>query len=708
MVRRHRPRLALLSACAVLASLLGLLLFPADAARADTPWGSTGASYRSGLICALPDGRRVALASWAVDGTTAFSVADVTARGSTYGAAPINGAATDLAAGTRGLSAADLAALAYLIGHQGAGSSVEVAETSALVAQSFGGGAAQKQCLGRQGTSAAAAATLALAARRFAGPYTVQVSDVRAKPGSSAPVTATVLSASGVPTPGIAVTFAADGASATGVTGTNGRAGARLIVPPSGGAGVFTATVSEATGLRLIASTPESVALGTPQPVVARASIVPVLHPTPQVSVSGGTALVLAGGSITPTVTVAGTDGYSGTGTVNVVGPVQAPSGDTCTDATYADAPTAWSGTFAFAGDGPQPAGSTGALTPGCYAFAASVTTTDSTPAVTVKAAADPDEAVGVSAIRITQSVGSGLARTGVLTATVTATAATGAEVSATVTTYGPLPVAAGGHCDTGLTWTGAKVLSRSASVTLAGQGDRLTAGVRTPAVAATGCYALVARSTVSQDGRSAAVSAVPGAAGTTVTVIAPTLHVTDSAYDGRQGAPMNGTVHITGTLGLAGSVSVGLVSAPAPVTGCHELTFPATATTAQAGSSTTTVATAGDGDYPFRSPAATQNRCYGVVATLTMSADSTVRVDASAPGDTSVFLAGADAPSSTRVTTHAAAQVRQSREVVVLGITGGVVLLVALALMATAAVVGERKPDPRAGELLVDFNASA
>ena len=513
MAQTRRTRGVVLRALGVAAALVALAVVPmvsAGSAAADTPWGATGSSYKSGVVCALPDGRKVALASWAVDGVTAFSLADVVARGASYGPAPRSGAATDLKAGTGGRSAADLAALAYLIGHPGAGTPVQVAETSALVARTFGAGTAQQACLGRQGTSVAGAAALASSARRFAGPYTVQVAPVQAKPGSTAPVTATVLSASGVPTPGITVSFAVDGTSASAVTGSTGSATAGLVAPTTPSA-VLTASIAEPTGVRLIASRPASVTLAAGTPVVARAAFVPVLHPTPHLTLTGGTALVLAGGSLTPTAIVTGTYGYSGTGAVSVVGPVQAPNDGTCSGASFAGAPAVWSGAFAFAADGPRPVGSTGALKSGCYGFAGSLTTTDSTPAVAVSAAVDPAAAVAVSSLQLTQSTGSGLARTGALTATITATAAAGATVSSTLTTYGPLAAAAGGTCAAGPTWTAAKVLARSVAVGLTNQGgDRLAAAVHTPAVTATGCYALVARSTVTQNGRSAVVTVAP------------------------------------------------------------------------------------------------------------------------------------------------------------------------------------------------------
>ena len=693
---------------AVTATVAATVLTQAAPASADTPWGTTGASYRSGVVCALPDGRRVALASWVVDGATAFSTADVVARGATYGAAPRTGAATDLAPGTRGLAAAQLAALAYLIGHPGAGTPTQVAETSALVARSFGGGAAQQACLGRQGTSAAGAAALSQAAQRFAGPYTVQVSGAQARPGSNAPLTATVLSASGAPTPGIEVTFAVGATQAAATTGQDGRATAHMTAPAV--ATPLVATATAPTDVRLIASSPASVTVGAPRTAVGRASIVPVLHPSPHLTVSGGAdtagagGLVLAGGTLTPTATVTGSAGYSGTGTIAVVGPVTVPGGGTCSTASFAGAPTVWTGTFAFAGDGPQAAGRTGGLQPGCYAFTGNATTTDSSPAVTVRAAADPATAVGVSSVQLTQTAGSGLARTGSLAVTITAAAATGAQVTSTVTTYGPLPAGTSGRCD--MAWTGARVLTRSAPVSLAAQGaDRLTATVRTAPVTATGCYALVARSTVTQNGRSAVVSAAPGAPGTTVTVIAPALDVTNSAYDGRQGVPMTGTVRVTGTYGFAGQVAVGLVSAPAPITGCHGITFPAT-TVAPADS--ITMPTTGDGDYRFRSPVPSQNRCYGVVATLAMSADTAVRVAAPAPGADAVFLAGAVVRAPADIEVRAAAASAPTRQLVVLGVAGVVVLVIALSLMIAAAVSGERKPDPRAGDLLLEIAEAA
>ncbi len=690
----------------LLAVLLGTVLVSlagGGRAVADTPWGTTGAQYRTGIVCALPDGRRVALASWDVDGTTASSTDDVVAKGSSYGPAPRSGRATDATPGTRGLSGSDLAALAYLIGHGGAGTAAQVAETSALVAQSFGGGAAQRACLGRQGTSATGAAALATAARRYAGPYTVQASPAGAKPGALAPVSAVVRSAAGVPTPGITVTFAAAGLSTNVVTGVDGRASARLTGPSSPSA--YTVTVAEPVGVRLIASRPAAVALAAPKQVVARAAFTPVLHPTPHLGVTGGgKALVLAGGSLTPTVTVSDTDGYSGTGSVSVLGPVAAPSGSTCSSVSYVGAPAAWSHSFTFAGDADPAVGATGPLKAGCYAFAGSLTVTDSSPVVTVKAAPDPASAVGVSPLQLTQSVGSGLARTGTLTATVTATQAAGATVTSTLTTYGPLPAGAGGRCDTGRTWTGAKVVARSGPVTLVQQGtDRLAAVVRTPSVSTVGCYALTTRSTVTQDGRSAVVTVAAGGQGTTVMVISPSLGVTNSAYDGRQGVPMTGTVDVAGTYGLAGRVTIGLVSAPAPSTGCHSLLFPAASTTSSAApSGSTVVTTAGDGTYRFRSPVPKQNRCYGVTATLAMAQDAAVRVEAPAPGPTTTFLAGAVVRAPADIEVRTAAATRPTRSLAVFGATGAVVLAVALVLMIGAAVSGEHRPDPLAGELLV------
>ena len=187
--------------------------------------------------------------------------------------------------------------------------------------------------------------------------------------------------------------------------------------------------------------------------------------------------------------------------------------------------------------------------------------------------------------------------------------------------------------------------------------------------------------------------------------VIAPSVGVTNSAYDGRQGVPMTGTVHVTGTFGLPGRVAVGLVSAPAPAAGCHALTFPATGSV-PAGS--TSLATSGDGDYRFRSPVPSRNLCYGVVAMLAMTADTAVRADSTASGETAVFLAGAVVKAPVAIEVHTVAAARPTRELTVLGVAGAVVLVIALVLMVGAAVGSERKPDPRAGELLIDITERA
>jgi hypothetical protein len=716
MITGMRTRLTRLCGGTVLAAAVVLSgALPAQAA--DTAWGNTGAAYSGGILCQLPGATTVPMATWSVDGQSAFSTADVTSHAGIYGPAPTSGQSSEMVDGQAGMDASEIAAVAYLIGRHGSGGAAQVAEVSADIAAAAGDGRTQARCLGQHGTSAQAAASLWAQARRYAGPYTVTVATPRkAIPGSPVRVSATVRSAAGVGAPGISVTFAAGADTAAATTGANGTARATLTTPVAANTSIL-ATAST-TGLTYFASDPPAVALGAPVEYSGTGAFAAGLAPKPVVTVSASSPLVMASGKTTPLAHVSGTYGYSGDGLITLAGPVKPPSGKGCSalrSADYDGAAPLWTGAFTFKGDGTHQAGAVTDLEPGCYAASATATTTNSTPPVKASSGRNV-QAVTVSTIQVAQSAGPAIAPAGALSATVTATSPGRARVVTSVTTYGPLATT-GGKCSTNLDWRGAPVVGSSAPVPLTtaprnsptstsapissapissapissapassapvgADGPALTATVAGPKVTRVGCYALATHSVVTQDGQSLAVDASVGKVGTTTQVLRPTLAIINNSYDGEQGKAMTGTVTVFGSDAYAGAISVGLVSTPPPPSGCRDAQF-----TGPAAGNPTHVATAGDGTYTFRTPVATRNLCYAVTATLALKANPAVRAESPRPSDTSTFLAGVVLKAPTNGDIPNANTDSLVRPAITFGVAYAVILGVALFVMLRAAL---------------------
>ncbi|WP_375474765.1 hypothetical protein [uncultured Jatrophihabitans sp.] len=708
------------------------------AAAAGAPWGDSGAQYAGGIVCALPGGVRVPMARWTVDGApgapasvaaeSVYALADITERNGVLDPAPVTGSPAPMAAGVDGLDASEIAAAAYLIAH-GSSGSADVAETSAVLAAAAGGGAQQARCLGQQGTSARRAAARWASAQRYAGPYTVALGQPSAtRPGSAPTVSATVTSAAGVPTPGLTVQFAAAGQTASARTDRAGVARVRFGVGAPASTPTPTpvvASVSEPTGLTVYGSDPPSVAPAAPSTYQDTGSLVVVAHPHPTVSIAVDHPLLLANGVARPSASVTGTYGYSGAGTITLLGPARTVSSRPCSTLTAADfaaAAPVWTATFQFAGDGAHAPGATPPLAAGCYALEADVLTTNSDPPAKASAAFSPAATVTVSGMTLSTSTGPGVAAVGALSATVTATNAGQASVQSTLTEYGPL-ASHDGACDA-LDWSHAPVVGKSAAATLtpaavpsgasstatpaagasgvsggasvlpsptigtsppAAAETALTADIHAPAASRVGCYALAAHSVITLDGHTLTTVSPIGGDGSTTSVLAPTLTVTNASYDGQQGAAMSGSVTISGAYRFAGAVSIALVSAPVPFTGCRAAVFAADPQP-EPGQQAKIVDTTGDGSFSFVTPIASQNRCYAVTAALTLSANPAVRVSAT-PSAGAVFLAGValnraaapDVPSAHGSTLAAA--------LITLGIAALLVLGVALVVIAGVAV---------------------
>ncbi|MGI8678379.1 MAG: hypothetical protein ACR2LX_06795 [Jatrophihabitans sp.] len=671
---------------------VGTIVGAQSAAAQSGSWGNTGAFYTDGILCQL-NGEIVPLAAWTVNGSaTAYATADISERGGVFQPAPVNGAAASIGAGRGGITGADVGAVAYLIQHHASGSP-GVAETSVDVAAVAGGGSIQARCLGQGGTSAARAAAALSQARRYAGPYTVRAQASTPRPGQPADVSATVLSAQGNPTPGIDVAFTIGGSDTSATTGSDGTA--HTPAQASSGATPVTATVTEPTSLSYFTTTPPSVALAAPTAARGTATLRPASPPHPVVSVSTP-ALVLASGTATPVASVHGTVGYPGTGTITVAGPVKPAAGKTCNSLASGDftrAPQAWAGQFEFTGDGEQRAGETSALSPGCYSATASVEITDSTPSVHATSAFAEDATIAVSTTQIAAASAKQVVTPGTLSSTVTATNPGRASVSSSVAAYGPLPPRSG-EC-AGLDWTNAAQAVTSDAVALNKSASTLVATIAVPPVSQLGCYTLAARSVVAQDGRTATVQESPGAAAATALVASPTLALVTSSYAGQQGKAMTGTVTVLGAYGFPGVIRIGLRAATtAPTNGCRGATFDPS----PARGAPTSVAATGDGSYVFHTPVATQNRCYAITGTLALTANPLVRAEAPPPSDASVFLAGAQFRPTTFNDAQRPGGTDTARIAAAFGITGGLLLLLALWVMVRVYVSARAAGDVTRG----------
>ncbi len=618
------------------------LLAAAPPAAADTTWGDTGASYSGGITCHLRGGTVVPMATWDVDSTATFATADISESGGSYGPAPTSGAARAMRPGDAGLDGSAIATAAYLIDHNGSGPAPDVAEVSAEIAALAGGGGVQSRCLGQEGTSRKKATALLTEAQRYAGPYKVALSlPPHAPPGKPAAIAATVTSAAGAPTPGLDVTFSVNGGSAVAVTGQDGVARTQVTTPAAttGAAAVpITASINQAVSLTYYATDPGAVSLAAPTSVTVTGSLTPVLHPTPHVSTQVA-GLVLQNATVTPHATITGTYGYAGQGALTLHGPVQPAHGQDCSDLTsadYAKAPTAWTANFGFVGDGTHDGGATPPLAAGCYAAHASITTTNTAPPA--KASTGYGSTVVVSTLQLSESTGPGVVGAGGLAATVTGAHPGGAAVTTSITVHGPV-TPNGGSCSAGMDWNQAPIdsVSDAADLAAAAGSDSLSATIKMPQVQRAGCYALSSRSVVSQDGHTTVVEPAVGSTGSTELLARPTLAVTDSAYDGQVGKPMTGTITVVGSYRFAGTLNVGLISAPRTDVGCRGTTF---ASTRQSGAVVTS-ATAGDGTVRFTTPPPKKNLCYAVTAVLRLTANPAVQATSPAPSTSSVFLAG-------------------------------------------------------------------
>ncbi len=340
---------------------------------------------------------------------------------------------------------------------------------------------------------------------------------------------------------------------------------------------------------------------GTPGEVV-------LVHPAGAVlSTAVSSASVLPESEVTDAISVLGTEGFGGTATWKLLGPV-APVEGGCEAADWAGAATVDSGTIAIAGDETQSTTATEITTHGCYGYEVTLTgehlATVTSPVGSVGETvllhpATPTVTTHVSAA----SVLPGTAVTDALAIEGTA----GFEGLATWRLAGPVAPGAGGSCEAA-DWSGAATVAEG-EIEFGEDGTVTTAAAT---VTDHGCYGYE----VTLEGEHLAPTSSPlGSAGETVLVhpATPVLATSASASSDGPGATASDLITVSGAGSFAGTVHWKLVG-PLATSGpnCDGLDWSAAATVAQG-----EFPIAGDGAAPTPGTKLEAPGCYGYEVTV-------------------------------------------------------------------------------------------
>lgn len=644
-------RLAALLALAPM-SVAALAAAPPSAQAAPGTFGAARAQYLDGSVCVAPGGASTPLASWdlVAGAGPAFLAGPLTSDGAADSAvvpSAANGAQTlsDVVPGTFGFASdEEIAIYAAMVSALSASDPVGVAQ--AVLARA--GSPAPSSC-----ADPSAPAALVERARSISGPYTVSVS---AQPGPGSrelSASATVLSASGAPAPGVKVVLSVEGGSAAeAATDAEGTASARITAGPGDSARV-TAQASVPLGLRLVSAVAPRTAAnpsGSSVPALIASEPVPYTAHTDLLvdrtaspaALSGSTAAAIGiGGSFSPTARISGMRGHEGTAALSIVGPLAFGSAHACPDAgdpAWQGAPEAAASTAPIHGDGPVTGAPFAAQEPGCYAVRTVATSTSATPnssgsSAFSAAVAVIDATATVEPDRLVIGAGQVTAKA------VLEDAAGGSIVSASLA--GPVPA---GYLDgcASVDWAGAPVIPVTSSPD--GDGAALLASAAT---AGPGCYRLTGTADVQVEGigsvaiplTSLGADGGPRMEGAVVISLAPSVSVSMAFGSVAVGEAAELQVAVAGSFGHGSRIRVDMLWAPHAGGSCAGADFSA----ARVVSSSETVAADGDGSFPLTTAATTELGCYAPVPVLVMEENASVTASGRAGERYTVITAGVD-----------------------------------------------------------------
>lgn len=380
----------------------------------------------------------------------------------------------------------------------------------------------------------------------------------------------------------------------------------------------------------------------TAKSAVGSAGEVLVVHPAgPTLSTEVSKESVLPGTDVTDAVTIAGTEGFPGTVTWKLFGPVTPGTDGTCTGVDWGTAPAtpAAEGTFPVTADGTTDTDAAAPTAHGCYGYEVTLEGEHLTTVTSQVGAAEEVFLVHPATPTLSTAVSSDSVLPGAeVTDAIRIAGTEGFAGTVKWRLLGPVTPVADGSCN-GVDWSGAAAFAE-------GEFEVEEDGTTDTAVAkptAHGCYGYEA--TVEGEHLTTATSPV-GSAGEVVLVhpATPTVATTASSSSDSAGAQASDQIKVDGTAGFAGTVHWKLAGpvSPAADGGCSGLDWNGAATVAEGD-------IAVSGDATVQTPATTLQAagCYGYEVTLEGEHLTKVASPLGAAGETVLIKAPAP-PSAT------------------------------------------------------------
>ena len=351
-----------------------------------------------------------------------------------------------------------------------------------------------------------------------------------------------------------------------------------------------------------------------------------LVHPSgPTVETTVSAASVLPETAVTDSVKVAGTEGFGGTVTWKLLGPV-APQGGSCDAVDWSGAATVAEGSFPTAGNTTQATAPTTLADHGCYGYEVTLAgahlTTVTSPVGTSGEVVLVHPATPAIA---TQASSASVLPGAAVTDAITVTGTEGFAGSLTWRLAGPVAPAADGSC-VGLDWSTAATVA-AGELALAGD---LAESTPPTALTEHGCYGY---EEVLEGEHLATATSPLGSAGETVLVhpAKPTLATTASPASALAGAEATDRITVGDTAGFAGTVHWKLVGPVAPANGaCSAVDWNGAAAVAQGD-----LPASGDGDLTTPGTTLKDSGCYGYAETIEGPHLVTVSTPVGAPGET-------------------------------------------------------------------------
>jgi hypothetical protein len=454
--------------------------------------------------------------------------------------------------------------------------------------------------------------------------------DVSAQPAQAAPVPLTVTKAAedGDPSGLIGVSISVHAGSETGpvvdrhtfdasdIDATTKEASFTFGANYDPNLDYFVIVDSEPTDWKATDPSVPAVINGTSTLFTAHIDDNKVFHPTFSTQISNQSSNV--GDTITDTVKVSNTGGYTLTGDWTLYGPV-APANGGCPstgDSAWTTAPVAAAGGFTTKGDSDVVVGSYKITTSGCYTYSESIDSTSYTTAVADSPAGEVTETtIARDTPALVTKVSSQVAVTGAsLTDTVTVTGTGGHTLTGDWKLLGPIAATDETTCapsgDTA--WSGAPTAG-SGTFTAAGDGDYVTGDT---VVAKAGCYTYVERLRGSDTSNPVGWLSPGDPAETSLVKSAPSLVTQVNSQKADVGSDLVDTVKVTGTDGNAITGDWKLLGPIAQVDGKCAAESDAAWTGAATAASGTFDAN-GDGDYRVGAFTVKSSGCYTYVESI-------------------------------------------------------------------------------------------